>query len=316
MEGVVKLVITGLYSISYNRRLSIKTRSYAKKAVYEILTWRSNILVGDLPRHIYFNLDFTEMNTFLGQVLDRGNFGGQAVWEFIQETFKNRKMMLDMAKEFHYGNPTLETMMNDSWELWIPVFVIAVSVTKSHEKDLLLLLLEFSQLSHHSKALTTFLNLRELEMKVMAQKACVALANKSKELRSYYVYWQTKTADRVLLKNPFLAEEIRAMLLVVIPDANQLNLEYKNELREMAQLKYMTDLRYQTSVHLLGEVAILKLNEKGLEARGDPTFENVWEVLQQHRHLMIPVPERRFFLARVLQKISFEINKHTVPQKI
>lgn len=119
------------------------------------------------------------------------------------------------------------------------------------------------------------------------------------------------SADNVILRNLGLAVGIRSLVLTYARDTSRLTAEMKAEVNEMAQLPFMEDLRYQTNIHLLGEIVIMKLSEKGLEARNDPNFRDAWDILHQHRLLIIPIPDRRIFLGRVLHKISMTLYETT-----
>ncbi|EGG02529.1 uncharacterized protein MELLADRAFT_66332 [Melampsora larici-populina 98AG31] len=303
MRRGVEAAIEGLYVISQNRRLSSYTVSYTKNIIYDLLIKRHNIWAEDLSWQTYFSLDCKEIHTFLGAVLNSGKFDGEATWRFIQKTFDQRQSLEVMAQKSINGKAALDQITNDSWELWIPAFVMATGVTKTHEKELLHLLREFSQLTP-AETSDTFLTLRNNEIKIMAQRACVVLAERSEKLKAYYIYSLQESANEVLNKNKNLGVGIKDMVAEFTQDSGLLQTTWKNELSTSAQLNFMTDLRYQNRIHLLVELATSRILEKGPEVSHDLLFKDVLNTLKHQRQLPIPVPDRQMFLANALRKLS------------
>lgn len=329
MQRGVEVAIRGLYVISQNRRLSSYTTAYAKTIIYDLLIKRHDIWAEDLSWQTYFSLvshdatsrftqfdnishfqqflrerrDCKDIHSFLGAVLDRGKFDGDAIWKFIQKAFDQRKSLEVMTKESINGKAALDQITNDSWELWIPAFVMATGVTKTHDKDLLHLLLEFSKLTP-AETSETSLSLRNNEIKIMAQRACVALAERSQKLKAYYIYWLQESANEVLNTNKNLGTGIKDLVAHFTQNPGLLQTAWKNELSTLAQLNFMTDLRYQNKIHLLVELATSRILEKGPEASDDLLFKDVLDTLQTQRRLPIPIPDRQMFLANALRKLS------------
>ncbi|KAH9819421.1 hypothetical protein DFH28DRAFT_886328 [Melampsora americana] len=318
------VAIRGLYLISQNRKLSSYTASYAKNFIYNLLMKQKEMgRKEDVLWKTYFSLECKSIYSFLVDVLNSGKFNGESIWRFIEKKFNERNLLLlkiknhkhDHQEEVEEGELMkvqieLNQIINDSWELWIPAFVMATSVTKTHEKDLLHLLLEFSKLNP-TKTFETSLTLRENEIKIMAQRACVALAERSTKLKSYYIYWLQTSANEVLKKNQSLESEIQKMMREVTEDGRGvLQRRWKDELKSLAQLNFMIDLRYQNQIQLLVELAISRILEKGSEASNDFLFKDVLNTLQDQRKLRIPVPDRQMFLSIGLRKLSQIISYH------
>lgn len=173
----------------------------------------------------------------------------------------------------------------------------------------------------------------------MAQKACMALAQTTDELKKYYIYlctssWhvliyefelESLTEERIIAVNTSankiwmtghsLDTSIQNLVHQYSHDSNQFDAQaIETDLQELAQLTFMPDLRYQTMVHLLGQIIISRVVEQGGGASNDKLVQIIWRILQHQKLLKFPVPDRKAILIRTLDMISQKIRNRVPAQ--